>query len=499
MKRPVLLTRPIFMHVLLLALMLPALTRAEHLPDFRALVKANGQAVVNISTKSDPAKAANPPPGHGLPGGPGAPGFPGMPDMPDDSPLKDFFEHFFGDRDPGQPPHPFGEQSSLGSGFIISEDGYVISNEHVVRGADEVIVRLSDRREFVATLVGTDERSDIALLKIETDESLPFLEIGDSAKLEQGEWVFAIGSPFGFDYTVTQGIVSALGRSLPNENYVPFIQTDVAINPGNSGGPLFNLDGNVVGVNSQIFSRTGGFMGLSFAIPINMVMEVVAQLQDSGSVRRGWLGVLIQDVDQQLAESFDLDRPRGALVSRVLDDSPAAAAGFEVGDIILSFNNNPIPKSSDLPPIVGRTPIGEPVPVMVLRGGSETQIQVTIGELPDETSLAAATQAQGPDSGTYRDVDLAMTLAQLSAEERIELDLGPGGVLVQDVAEGPAFAAGLRPGDILLQLNGQGISTLEAYAEVRKGLESGSRVPALVQRRGGPLFMAIKIPEAQAD
>lgn len=471
--------------LLFLLIWLPSLVFAETLPDFRALVRENGQAVVNISTKADAEPSAVPK----------MPGIPGMPELPDDSPLKDFFEHFFGDAPPGESPHPFGPQSSLGSGFIVSKDGYVISNEHVIRGAKEVVVRLSDRREFTASIVGTDERSDIAVLKINTDEPLPVLTLGDSDKLEQGEWVFAIGSPFGFDYTVTQGIVSAVGRSLPNENYVPFIQTDVAINPGNSGGPLFNLNGEVVGVNSQIFSRTGGFMGLSFAIPINMVLEVYEQLRETGSVKRGWLGVLIQDVDQQLAESFELDRPQGALVSRVLEDSPAQAAGLEVGDIILNFNGQEILRSSDLPPIVGQTPIGKPVPVNVLRNGKRKEVKVTIGELPAEEALATVTRSPNPDDSLFDDTGLGMTLRQLTAEERAELEITAGGLLVQDVTDGPAFAAGLRPGDVLLQMDGEGVSTLEAYGEVRKSLKAGGRVPVLVQRRGGPLFMAIKVPK----
>lgn len=479
MNQPNLFTRFVF-----LILLLPSLVAAEALPDFRALVRENGKAVVNISTKTDTEKKS----------APSMPGLPGMPELPDDSPLKDFFEHFFGDAPPGDSPHPFGPQSSLGSGFIVSKDGYVISNEHVIRGANEVVVRLSDRREFTASIVGTDERSDIAVLKIDTDEDLPTLKLGDSSKLEQGEWVFAIGSPFGFDYTVTQGIVSAVGRSLPNENYVPFIQTDVAINPGNSGGPLFNLDGEVVGVNSQIFSRTGGFMGLSFAIPINMVTEVYDQLRETGSVKRGWLGVLIQDVDQQLAESFELDRPQGALVSRVLDDSPAKAADLQVGDIILNFNGREILRSSDLPPIVGQTPIGKPVPVDVLRNGKRIEVKVTIGELPEEEALASVTRSADPKDNTFEDEALGMTLRQLTAEERAELEITAGGLLVQDVTEGPAFVAGLRPGDVLLQLDGTGVSTLEAYREIRKDLKADTRVPALVQRRGGPLFMAIKVP-----
>ena len=272
------------------------------LPDFTELVNANRAAVVNIGTigvrrSKQRRQQPGPPPSHGMPG--------------EENPLQDFFDRFFGGKPPGgnngRQPH-----SSLGSGFIISEDGYVVSNYHVVREADEIIVRLSDRREYVAEVVGTDPRSDIAVLKVNAEKPLPVLKLGESKALQVGEWVLAIGSPFGFDHSVTAGIVSAKGRSLPNENYVPFIQTDVAINPGNSGGPLFNLDGEVVGVNSQIYSRTGGFMGLSFAIPIDVVVNVYTQLRNKGTVTRGWLGVLIQDVTRELAESFKMKKPYGA-------------------------------------------------------------------------------------------------------------------------------------------------------------------------------------------
>ena len=283
------------------------LAYSQSLPDFTPLAEKNSPAVVNISTSS---KAS----GTGL-----SQGF-NMPDIPENSPFYDFFKKYFGDMPEGHGQSQ--ERSSLGSGFIISKDGYVITNHHVVKDADEIIVRLNDRREFIAELVGSDVRSDIAVLKVE-GEKLPFLKLADSSKVSVGEWVLAIGSPFGFDYSVTAGIISAIGRSLPNENYVPFIQTDVAINPGNSGGPLFNLDGEVIGVNSQIYSRTGGFMGLSFAVPANVVKNVYEQLKEQGRVSRGWLGVLIQDVTRELAESFDMTHPLGALSAKVLPDGPA--------------------------------------------------------------------------------------------------------------------------------------------------------------------------------
>ncbi|MBZ0172977.1 MAG: Do family serine endopeptidase, partial [Phycisphaerales bacterium] len=340
--------RPFVFSAVVLCLLAAAPARARDLPDFADLAERASPAVVNIGTT---LKRGTQPPG--LP--------PGMqiPDLPEDSPLYEFFRRFFGE---GGDPGNFEPRSSLGSGFIISADGYIISNYHVVKDADEIVVRLSDRREFVAQLIGSDERSDLAVLKVEAAD-LPTVKIGDSSKLRVGEWVLAIGSPFGFEYSVTAGIVSAKGRSLPNENYVPFIQTDVAINPGNSGGPLFNLAGEVVGVNSQIFSRTGGFMGLSFAIPMEVAYNVYEQLRESGTVTRGWLGVLIQDVTRDLAESFGMAKPHGALVSKVVPDSPADKAGLQAGDIVIAFADTTIETSADLPPLVGNTRIGNDISI----------------------------------------------------------------------------------------------------------------------------------------
>jgi serine protease Do len=304
------------------------------LPDFTTIVDAAKDSVVNISTKTRAKKSDT--------------SEYNIPELPEGSPFGELFEKFF-DRD--ELDRRGRESQSLGSGFIISKDGYILTNHHVVTGADEVIVRMSNRKEYVARLVGSDEASDVAVLKVDADEDLPVLRFGDSEKLKVGAWVLAIGSPFGFDHSVTAGIVSAKGRSLPSDNYVPFIQTDVAINPGNSGGPLFNLDGEVIGINSQIYSRTGGFMGLSFAIPIEMAVDVADQIKETGSVSRGWLGVLIQEVTRELAESFGMENPHGALVAKVLDDSPAAAAGLEVGDVIVEFNGKKVMRSSGLPQI----------------------------------------------------------------------------------------------------------------------------------------------------
>lgn len=460
--------------------------RVTGLPDFTPLVKANRAAVVNIGTT---AKRERPQ----LEGPRGRP----MPGVPDDNALQDFFRKFFGDEGQGGGGPSPETLSSLGSGFIISEDGYVISNYHVVREADEVIVRMSDRKEYVAEIVGTDPRSDIAVLKIESDTPLPTLKLGKSSQLEVGEWVLAIGSPFGFDHSVTAGIVSAKGRSLPNENYVPFIQTDVAINPGNSGGPLFNLDGEVVGVNSQIYSRTGGFMGLSFAIPIDVVLNVYQQLKDKGSVSRGWLGVLIQDVDRALAESFKMEKPHGALVSKVLDDSPAAKAGIQVGDVVVTFNGITVSTSSALPPLVGTAIIGEKTPVEVIREGKRKTLTVVIGELPADDEIAASGKPGVDDSKMNK--RLGITIRDLSKQDREEAGLPDDGVFIEKVIEGAGLDAGLAPGDVILQIDAKKVSSAkELEAEVKK-LAPGSRVPILVHRQGGPLFMAIKIPSDDND
>ena len=317
----------------------------------------------------------------------------------------------------------------------------------------------------------------------------PGVEIPDLPEDEVGEWMLAIGSPFGFDHSVTAGIVSAKGRSLPRENYVPFIQTDVAINPGNSGGPLFNLHGEVIGVNSQIFSRTGGFMGLSFAIPIDVAMDVADQLREQGRVSRGWLGVLIQDVTRELAESFDMSKPRGALIAKVLADSPAAVAGFEVGDIVLEFNEQSVSRSADLPPIVGRTRVGTRVPVEILRNGESHTLHVLTAELPDDDELRVAVRG---DSGSTVSGKLGLTVADLSAEQRKEHEVRDHGVLVTDVAEGPARRAGVRQGDVVLMLNNQKVESAKEFKRLSSELPAGKAISILVQRQGNPIFLALK-------
>ena len=449
---------------------------AQSLPDFSKLAQENGPAVVNISTTQKKASRSN-----------RLPPRLEIPDIPEDSPLYDFFRHFFGDGI--EIPQDVEPLASLGSGFIISNDGYVITNHHVVKDADEIIVRLSDRREFNAKVIGSDERSDLAVLKIKAD-SLPTVRLGHSTDLKVGEWVLAIGSPFGFEHSVTAGIVSAKGRSLPNERYVPFIQTDVAINPGNSGGPLFNLNGEVVGVNSQIYSRTGGFMGLSFAIPVEVVMNVYQQLSDKGSVSRGWLGVHVQDVTRELAESFGMERPRGALVAQVLPNSPAAKAGFQPGDIVVEFNGQPIELSSELPPLVGNVKVGEKFPVKIIREGKPIEINVEIEELPEEEELKLAS---GAGAEGMADSRLGVVVKDPTEKQRQRGEPVDHGVLVERVMEGPARKAGIRAGDILLRINNEKIKDTKHFKDLVSSLPAGKSIPILVQRDGNPLFMAIKL------
>jgi len=460
-----------------------ATAQGTSLPEFVPLVEANGPAVVNISIRQNSGPARR---GHGF----------SIPDLPEGNPLNEFFRRYFGEEggDGGEGgdsgPEDRELARSLGSGFIVSSDGYVLTNHHVVDGADEVIVRTNDRREFVATVIGSDKRSDTAVLKLDAT-GLPTVKLGSSKNLKVGEWVLAIGSPFGFEHSATAGIVSALGRSLPSENYVPFIQTDVAINPGNSGGPLFNLAGEVVGVNSQIYSRTGGFMGLSFAIPIDVAMDAVEQLKAKGRVSRGWLGVLIQDVTRDLAETFGMKQPSGALVAQVLPDSPAEKAGFEPGDVVLRYNGQDVTSSGNLPQLVGATRVGESAQVQVLRKGQPQDLTVVIGELPDEDGVAAKPGKREPATANR----LGLVLRDLSPELREQAGVPKGGVLVEEVKPGPAQQVGIRAGDVILSLDNQPVSDLRQFRGIVEGLTPGRSVAVLVQRDGGRMFYALRIPK----
>lgn len=442
------------------------------LPDFTPLVESASPAVVNISTKQNvPARGANP---H-------LPDLEGLPPI-----FREFFEHSIpGLPQGGQPP----EAQSLGSGFIISADGYVLTNNHVIADADEIIVRLPDRNELKAKLVGADPRTDVALLKIE-GSGLPTVKLGESGSLKAGEWVLAIGSPFGFDHTVTAGIVSATGRNLPSESYVPFIQTDVAINPGNSGGPLFNLQGEVVGINSQIFTRSGGFMGLSFAIPIDIAMDVADQLRTEGRVSRGWLGVVIQEVNRDLAESFGLERPAGALVAQVMDGGPAAKGGLRVGDVILSVNDSAIDMSSDLPHLIGAIKPNTDAKLGIVREGARETITIQIGALPDDGEQVSTTSGRAEKSSNR----LGVKVSELTAEQKRSLDL-TGGVVIAEVLNGPAAMIGLRPGDVITHLNNQAIDSVSTFSRVAEQLPKNRSVSMRVLRQGRASFITFKLAE----
>ncbi|HRX69935.1 MAG: DegQ family serine endoprotease [Candidatus Competibacteraceae bacterium] len=450
-----------------LALFWAVAAHSAEYPDFVTLVEKYSPAVVSINTKSEPKEKDRPWRNH--------------PPIPENSPFFDYFKKFF-DQMPDSVPQP---RSSVGSGFILSADGYVVTNAHVVDEMDSIIVGLSDRTEWPAEVVGKDSRSDIALLKVKADKSLPTVKIGDIGKVKVGQWVLAIGSPFGFERSATQGIISALGRSLPRDSYVPFIQTDAAVNPGNSGGPLFNLDGEVIGVNSQIYSRSGGYQGLSFAIPIDVAMEVIEQLKTGGKVSRGWLGVMIQEVTPELAQSFNLDKPRGALVGQVLPDSPAQAAGVQVGDIIVAFNDQPVHQSSELPPLVGRIRPGSSAPLTLIREGKEQTLTIKLEELPEDQKLQQAIAV--PPSGGR----LGLVVSELAVNQQKE---GAKGVLVKEVNEGPAASAGIRSGDIIARLNNVEITDLDQFGKLVKELPTGRPIPILVKRDNGALFLALTIP-----
>ncbi|MBX9633142.1 MAG: DegQ family serine endoprotease [Burkholderiales bacterium] len=456
----------LFASIAAAAVCLPAV--AAELPDFTELVEAQGPAVVNISTTS--SKAAQQAPGQG-PGG------------PEDDPFFDFFRRY---GPPGQPREQ--EARSLGSGFIISPDGYIMTNAHVVEAGDDITVRLTDKREYTAKVIGADKRSDVAVIKIEA-ANLPKVTIGDANKLKVGEWVLAIGSPFGFDNTVTAGIVSAKGRSLPQENFTPFIQTDVAINPGNSGGPLFNLKGEVVGINSQIYSRTGGFMGLSFAIPIDVAMDIANQLRTAGKVTRGRIGVVIQEVTKELAESFGLSKPQGALVNSVEKGGPAEKAGIEQSDIILKFDGKTVNSSADLPRIVAATRPGSKSTVQVWRKGSNKELTVTVGELQDDKR--ADRQPKKPAKAGDAVAKLGMTLTELTADQRKELGIASG-LLVED-AQGNAAKAGIRRGDILMAINNQDVKTLEQLNQIIGQFEKSRSVALLIRRGESSLYVPLRL------
>lgn len=452
---------------LLLSLTLARAT-ASSLPEFRDIVSNNSPAVVKIIVEAGAGRAAR---------------------GPNNMEIPEYLRRFFEFR---EAPPQSRQHMSMGSGFVISDDGYIVTNNHVVENAEKVLVRFSDRREFDAEVVGADSRSDLALLKIDS-EDLPTLKLaGPDDELEVGEWVLAIGSPFGLDYSVTAGIVSAKGRSLPterNENYVPFIQTDVAINPGNSGGPLFNLDGEVVGVNSQIYTRSGGSIGLSFAIPVAVVRNVVEQIKEHGRVTRGWLGVTIQDVDKTLAESFGLDKPRGALVAQLSSDGPADKAGIESGDVIVTFDGVDILTSADLPHVVGLIAPGTRVAVELVRERKRKTIKVTVGGLDADDDYALSQ----PGDDNQRGGRLGVVVETASREVLNQWGIS-GGVVVKEITAGSVAAkAGIVPGDIITLVGSSPVKNSDAFTNAVEKLSAGESVPLRLIRRGSPLFIGLKL------
>jgi serine protease Do len=435
-------------------------TASALLPDFTGIVERNGPAVVNISVTHDvKADAATRQ-------------FAGV---DPNNPFFEFFRQF-----PGAVPHGAVPERGMGSGFIVSPDGVILTNAHVVDDATEVTVKLTDRREFRAKVIGSDKPSDVAVLKIEAS-GLPTVKLGSSTNEKVGEWVLAIGSPYGFENSVTSGIISAKSRSLPDGTYIPFIQTDVAVNPGNSGGPLFNMKGEVIGINAQIFTHTGGYQGLSFAVPIDLAVKVKDQLQQFGKVSRGRLGVTIQEVDQQLADSFGLKRPSGALVAAVEESGPAAKAGIKAGDVILKFNGHAISSSSELPAQVADVKPGTKATLEISRNGSPKEIEVTVGELKGEKVASA-------DSPNQEHGRLGLAVRPLSPEERQQV--GSKGLVVEQ-ASGPAARAGIQPGDLLLAVNGTPIQSVEQLrALVAK---SGKTMALLIQRHDGKIFVPVDL------
>jgi serine protease Do len=433
-------------------------TVVQTLPSFTSIVDANKGAVVNITvTEKQNASIQSP-----------------FPEFGGDDPFSQFFRQF---KIPPQ-QHPM---HGLGSGFIVRSDGVILTNAHVVDGASDVMVKLSDRREFKAKVIGVDKQTDIAVLRIDARD-LPTVKLGDSKSVRVGQWVLAIGSPYGFENTVTAGIVSATSRALPDGTYTPFIQTDAAVNPGNSGGPLFNMSGEVIGINSQIYSRTGGYQGLSFAIPIDVASQVEQQLLAHGEVERGRIGVTIQEVSQGLAQSFGLDKPAGALISSVEKDSPADKAGLESGDVILAINGQPVERSSELPPLVANVKPGTKATFDVWRKGKRKQVTVTVGEF--KGSKVASASEHGNDNGR-----LGLAVRPLTSEEHQQSRID-GGLLVEN-AGGPAAAAGIQQGDVILAVNG---NPVKSVAQLRTLVaRAGKHVALLIQREEAKIFVPVDL------
>jgi serine protease Do len=464
-------------YVCLLQLFLVTSVVAKELPDFTELAEKQSPVVVNISSiqKNRPN--------------------PMMQGSPEDEQMQEFFKRFGIPVPPGMPPHngrgqqgaPEKQVYATGSGFIVTNDGYVLTNAHVVKDADEVMVKLNDKREFKAKVIGIDLRTDVAVLKLNAT-NLPKVTIGNPDTIKVGEWVAAIGAPFGLENTMTVGIVSAKGRALPQENFVPFIQTDVAINPGNSGGPLFNLKGEVIGINSQIYSRTGGYMGLSFAIPINVAMDVMNQLKANGKVIRGWLGIAIQEVTKELSESFGMKNTNGALVAGIEKGAPAEKGGLQPGDVITKFDGKAIELSSDLPKAVGNTKPGKTVVAEVFRKGSVKTLNLTVGEMPSDQAEVIANNKTPEKADVNR---LGLVLKEAPPQQRKKMN-GKKGLLVVD-AQGSAAAAGIRRGDIVLALNNSEVESADAFAKEVATIPNGKTVALLILRNDETLYVPVKI------
>ncbi len=443
--------------------------QAAELPDFTDIINKHAPAIVNISTTKENTNIES---------------HPSVPQIPENAPapFQEFFKKFFEERGA---PIPF-ETKSLGSGFVISSDGYIVTNHHVIQNAGEIIVKFHDKRELRAEIIGSDSKSDIALLKV-ASKNLQSVQIGKSHNLKVGQWVLAIGSPFGFDQSVTAGIVSAKNRTLDN-TYIPFIQTDVAINPGNSGGPLLDLDGNVVGVNAQILSRTGGYMGLSFSIPIDMTMNIISQIQTKGKVTRGWLGVYIQEVTRELAESFGMQKPAGALVAKIMPNSPAANSDIKIGDVILTFDGKTVENSGALPPMVGETEIGRTVKLNILRKKNKKIIKVKIAELKEKE----LTVAKIGDDKTIRELILGMQVRNLTMQDKEKFGVSENAILVVSVSKGAGKRAGIVAGDIIKMIDGVKMLNVKIFKETVSALPKGKYVSLLIQRSSNTQFLALK-------
>jgi serine protease Do len=467
MRPLALIVRPLGLSLLLFAFTTAAPAQTgRNLPDFTSLMKQQGPAVVNVITKREPVRTGRGPQG--------------QPGQPPEDPLLEFFRRFM----PDAPERMPGPGLGLGSGFILSQDGYVITNAHVVAGDGEVTVRLADaKREFKARVIGADERTDIALLKIDAT-GLPTVKIGKSGKLQPGEWVAAIGSPFGFENTITAGIVSATGRSLPAETYVPFIQTDVAVNPGNSGGPLINLQGEVVGVNSMIYSQTGGYMGVSFAIPIELALEVTKQLRAEGKVTRGRLGVRIQPMTKELAQSFRLKEPNGALIAAVEPGSPAERAGLKPGDVVLAYNGQEIDDANKLPRLVGATKPGQTATLRIWRDGKAEEVKFTAAEL-----VADAKPAKPAAEKPTKPNRLGLVLSELPPAQRKALGIDYG--LVVENAD--ASRTPLRPGDVIVGVGREAIKSLDDFNRMIAEHKPGETVALLVRRGEATLYVPVEV------